>query len=186
MLSRGSAKGEGKGEGEGAVEVAVEGGDEGGGAGDGLGRGEGRTQGLMCTHLRRADYLAKCKHYEPGTSDARERCVTPTDAVARTLRASRPRALYVSSDAADVAELGPLAPPVADAWTADAVAYGRTHWPADAGPFTPVHSALIDQELCIAADLFWGNAFSSFSTTIFNRRALAGRPSAVLLASHLT
>ena len=41
--------------------------------------------------------------------------------------------------------------------------------------WTPIDMILAEQELCAAADAFVGNLFSSFSRTILERRAVAGR-----------
>ncbi|KXS11098.1 hypothetical protein M427DRAFT_447137 [Gonapodya prolifera JEL478] len=40
-----------------------------------------------------------------------------------------------------------------------------------------VELALLDMELCLLADIFVGNYFSSFSRTIIERRALLGKDS---------
>ena len=145
----------------------------------------GATQ-LACVHLRRRDYRAKCKYFASDDAAMQRQCLTPVDAVldqvAAALNADAARrtvAVYIASDAPDPGELGRLADRM-DGWTADAEVHARAAWPVgDEGP-TPLDLALLDQQLCTDADLFWGNAFSSFSTAIFNQRALAGRPSSVL------
>jgi len=140
-----------------------------------------------CLHLRRRDVAAKCRHLPASDAAALSSCLASREHVQQRLRDTLPAAgatLYIMTDSDDVDELRH--------WRT-AAAQSGWHW-AGATPemasalaaeaatadFTPVHWALVDRELCAAADIFIGHGLSSLSGLVLSRRALAHRPSELL------
>ena len=162
--------------------------------------------GLACVHLRRRDFRAKCKHFV--ATDATDvallrRCLLPLDDVAAGLSAAihahdahataaKPWAVFVSTDAPDDSEVAALAVWATSSRTAGNATWRVSLWTGNvsaalklghAAPDsldTPLHWALLDQEVCAHTDVFVANGFSSFSSAVLDRRTLAGRLNWVL------
>ncbi|KAJ3395247.1 hypothetical protein HDU84_000014 [Entophlyctis sp. JEL0112] len=141
---------------------------------------------VAAVHVRRADYWAKCRRIADAT--LRAMCFPPDDAVrARVLQtvdkaaAAAARGVWPHQRARRLRPVVYVATNIGgfrremEALKADVdVVYFEDLFAVE--QYDAIEQALLDIEICSAADAFLGNIYSSFSRTIFERRELVGKP----------